>query len=198
MRSAHKNNLKLFIFAAMLSALSIVLGKVLAFNLGEVIRFSFENLPILFAAYAFSPIAAMLVALIADLVGCFMVGYAINPIVTLGAVVIGGVGGVVFHILKKLKLPLLATISLGVLSAHLIGSVIVKTIGLSAFYSMPLITLMLWRLLNYTIIGTLEGMILYLLFKNKYLISSLTSFKQGRAGDEEKSKSSEVDEDDLR
>ena len=61
------------------------------------------------------------------------------------------------------------------LCGHLVGSVVVKTVGLSAFYSMDLFVLMLWRLLNYAIIGTLEGFILYLLFKNKYLLSYFSS-----------------------
>ena len=54
-------------------------------------------------------------------------------------------------------------------AAHVIGSVIIKTLGLAAFYSMPVGILMLWRLLNYLIVGVLEGIILYILLKNRMI-----------------------------
>ena len=70
--------LTLTVMLTMLSAMSIVLGKLLAVNLGEVLRLSFENLPIIFAGLAFGPLAGAAVGLVADTVGCLLVGYAIN------------------------------------------------------------------------------------------------------------------------
>jgi uncharacterized BrkB/YihY/UPF0761 family membrane protein len=54
-----------------------------------------------------------------------------------------------------------------VLISHVFGSVLIKTVGLSAFYSFPLWELMLWRLLNYVIVAALEVMLIYILLKNK-------------------------------
>ena len=173
MRKKHEIPIKVTAALAMLSAISIIAGKYLAIPGGEVLRFSFENLPIIFAGIAFGPIAAMLVGACADLLGCLLVGYSINPLVTLGAIVIGAIGGSVWQILKKIPLPYLAKIVITVLSAHLIGSVIIKTIGLAAYYSMPLGILMLWRLLNYAIIGTLEIAVLYVLMKNRLIIGAV-------------------------
>ena len=42
-----------------------------------------------------------------------------------------------------------------------------KTIGLAAIYSMPYPLLMLWRLLNYAIVGTIDGIIVHVLLSNK-------------------------------
>ena len=86
-------DLKILCQLAMLIAISIVAGKYLAIGIGEVLRFSLENLPIIFAGIAFGPIAGILVGVAADLIGCLLVGYTINPIVTIGAAVIGGVSG---------------------------------------------------------------------------------------------------------
>ncbi len=192
--------LKILTVSAMLSALSIVFGKFLAFNVGEVLRFSFENLPIIFAAYALGPIAGMAVGAVADLVGCVLVGYAINPLVTLGAVLIGGVSGICFTLLKRLRAPLWAQASFGVTLGHLVGSVVVKTVGLSAFYAMALGVLILSRLLNYSIIGIAEGLILFLLFKNKYFSSYIRTFTRpyARAAvSKENNEDKESDENDL-
>ena len=163
---------------ALLSAISIIAGKYLAIPGGEVLRFSFENLPILFAGIAFGPISGAFVGAVADLVGCVLVGYAINPLVTAGAVSIGIVSGISALILKKFSLPLSVRITLSVALAHLVGSVIIKTIGLAIFYSMPTEILMLWRLLNYVIVGTVEGIILYVLMKNKLIIGQVESVRR--------------------
>ena len=50
-------DLKILCQLAMLVAISIVAGKYLAIGIGEVLRFSLENLPIIFAGIAFGPVA---------------------------------------------------------------------------------------------------------------------------------------------
>ena len=86
---------------AVLAALSIVLGKYLAVNVGENFRFSLENLPLILAGIYLGPVAGAFVGAAADLVGCLMVGYAINPVITLGAVSIGLISGIVARSLYK-------------------------------------------------------------------------------------------------
>lgn len=173
--------LRLTVFSALLAAISIVCGKYLAFNMGEFIRFSFENMPIIFAGMAFGPIIGAAVGVVADLVGCLLVGYAINPIITAAAGVIGLLSGISYFLPKENgKFSYLMRISLTVAAAHLIGSVIIKSFGLSVFYDMPLIVLMLWRLINYVIVGTVEGFILYHLMKNKRLTHEIASIMKGQ------------------
>lgn len=165
--------LKIAIMLSILAAISIILGKYLAIPGGEVLRFSFENLPIIFSGMAFGPIAGALTGAVADLVGCVLVGYAINPVVTLGAVVIGAVSGLVWMILSRTGLPRSVKIAISVSLAHLVGSVVIKTFGLAVFYSMPVGILMLWRLLNYVIVGVLEGVILYILLGNRLMVREI-------------------------
>lgn len=163
--------LRVTVACSLLVALSIVCGKFLQFPVGEALRFSLENLPILLAGMAFGPLTGALVGTVADLIGCLVVGYAINPLVTLGAAVIGLVGGAVYRFAARLPLGLRVTLTVAV--AHLIGSVVVKTFGLAQFYTIPFGALMLWRLLNYTIVGAAEGLLLTALLKNKTLRSLL-------------------------
>ena len=168
MKKANNRFLRIAVFSSFLAAMSIVLGKYLAINLGEVIRISFENTPIIFAGLAFGPIAGVAVGTVADLVGCLLVGYAVNPLVTLGAAVIGLLSGTVGIFTRRCGgVSRYLCIFAAVFLSHAVGSVVVKTIGLSAFYSMPTFALMLWRALNYLIVGTLEGVILSELFSNR-------------------------------
>lgn len=169
-------SLTILVISAFLAAISIVCGKYLAIRGGDVMRFSFENMPILMAGMLFGPVVGAAVGVVADLIGCVLVGYAINPVVTAGAASIGFVGGAIYFILGKIKkCPYGLKISSSVAGAHLVGSVIIKTVGLAAFYDMPLGVLMLWRLLNYVIVGVLEGVILWYLLKNKALVREINS-----------------------
>ncbi len=168
--------LRVLIISAMLAAVSIVLGKYLAFNIGELLRFSFENLPIIFAGAVFGPLVGAAVGIVADLIGCLLVGYAINPLVTLGAAIIGAVSGVVFKLPPTSRLSLLPKTAAAVSLSHILGSVIVKSIGLAAFYSQPLWAVMLMRLGNYTIIALIEGAILYPLLKSRALEHAINAF----------------------
>ena len=155
---------------AFLASFSIILGKYLALNFGESIRISFENLPILFAGFFFGPVAGASVAVTADIVGCFLVGYAINPIITLGACSIGFISGILGK--KALFKPKLNILFLVFLS-HLIGSVIIKTCGLVIYFSMPLIPTLIWRIITYLPIAFCESILLILLRKNKGLTNQL-------------------------
>lgn len=167
------NNLRLLAVSAFLAALSIVCGKYLALPVGNVLRFSFENLPILLAGMMFGPITGALVGIVADVLGCVMVAYTINPLVTLGAACIGLLGGVLFRLTKKL--PLLWQTCITVILTHLVASVIVKTFGLAAYYDMPFHILLLWRLLNYAVVGVVEWLLLYTILKNQALRRSFES-----------------------
>lgn len=161
--------------AAFLAALSIVCGKYLAIPVGTVLRFSFENLPLILSGMMFGPAIGAMTAVVADLLGCVMVGYAINPVVTVGAACIGLISGLCYRL--PLRIPPFFKISLTVLSAHIIGSVLIKTWGLAVFYDMPFYVLLLWRLLNYAIIGTAEGVLIHYIFKSSAVRRNLEKLR---------------------
>ncbi len=175
--SVRKNNtgkhLRILACSAIFVALSIVCGKYLQIPVGDVLRFSFENLPIILSGVIFGPLAGLIVGVLADLLGCVLVGYSINPLITLGAATVGTVSGICSAVLKRssLSIRLLPSVAL----AHLLGSVVIKTLGLAAWYDMPIPQLMLWRLLNYTIMGVLEYFLLLVILKNKTVSAQINS-----------------------
>lgn len=160
-----------------LAAIGIILGKFLAFNVTDFMRFSLENITILFTGIVFGPILGAAVGIVQDLVGCLAVGYAINPLITLGCATVGAISGALFRTSKKA--PFYVRITISVLSAHLLGSVLVKSLGLALVYDLPLGITAAWRLLNYAIVGTVEMILLCFILKSKQLltqINKITSF----------------------
>ena len=155
--------LRRLIFASLFSAMSIVFGKYLAFTMLTV-RISFENLPVLASGIMLGPVWAGAVGAVADLVGCVLVGYEINPIITAGAALNGIVAGVVARALRgkrALRIPV------SVASAHLLGSVLLKSLGFYVYYGTPYLAVMLERLGVYALISAAEIIMLGLLFSNK-------------------------------
>jgi Protein of unknown function (DUF1393). len=156
-------NVRVMVCAALFIALSIVLGKYLSFTIGAF-RISLENLTVLMAGIFFGPVCGVTVGLAADIIGSILVGYSINPIIALGAASIGLVSGLVFHYSGVKNLTLRTLLSVGF--AHVIGSMVIKSIGLYVYYSyaIPLLAL---RIPLYLAIGFVEFYIIVLLRKNR-------------------------------
>ena len=154
--------------AAMLTAMSVVIGifckNFLNFG-GGLFRVTFENLPIILSGIMFGPIAGGIVGAATDLISYFLSSQAYPPnlIVTLGAITVGFISGFVSKCL--VKKPSSKQIILSGAAAHIIGSMIIKPIGLYAFYGM----LVLWRIPLYLVIAPIEIMLLCLLYKNTAL-----------------------------
>lgn len=168
-------NTKVLVISAVFIAMSIVLGKFLAFNITSVIRISFENLPVIMAGIFFGPFVGAAVGIGADLIGCLAAGYAINPVITLGAAAIGFISGAVYEYAFKGK-PLART-ACSVGAAHLIGSLIIKTAGLYIAYPAIRSTL-IFRIPTYIGIAILETYIIFLLLRNKAFAAQLEKVRR--------------------
>ncbi|MBR6717745.1 MAG: folate family ECF transporter S component [Oscillospiraceae bacterium] len=163
------------VLMGLLAAMSIVLGKLLAINIGSAIRISFENLPILLAGILLGAPAGFLTGIVADIVGCLIVGYAINPVITLGAGCIGLIAGLLFHKLPETaKLPVRVFGS--VMPAHVIGSMLIKSAGLMLYYHYT-IEGVLPRVPLYIAIGTAESAIILLLLSNSLFAAQIERLK---------------------
>lgn len=165
-------NLRVLCAAAMLIALSVVLGKYLAVST-PIFRFSLENLPILMAGLFFGPVIGGVVGITADLIGCAIMSYAINPFITLGAALIGILPGLISLFATRGGKPLTpVVVCLSVAAAHIVGSMTVKTIGL-AIYTSTGTDKLLFRIPLYIVIGTVECVLLVLLTRNKLFMGEL-------------------------
>ena len=107
-----KNSTRTLTVLALLIAMSIVFSRVLSISTGFV-RFNLGSLPVLLAGIVFGPGAGFAVGALADMIGGILAGYAINPLITLGAASIGLVGGWLWQTLHTLRLGQRLLLSVG-------------------------------------------------------------------------------------
>ncbi|MBO5374977.1 MAG: folate family ECF transporter S component [Clostridia bacterium] len=167
-----KSKLKLFgsvktlTVSAMLTAISVVIGifckTALNFD-GGLFRITFENLPIILSGILFGPVIGGVVGLSSDLISYIFSSqvYPPNLLVTLGAIIVGVSSGIVsrYIIRKKGNVQIIASGTI----AHVLGSMIIKPIGLYQFYGI----LVLWRIPLYLAIAPIEILILCLMLRRK-------------------------------
>ena len=168
-----KRNTKLMLFsslgrltlAAMLTAMSVVIGifckTFLNFGTG-LFRITFENLPILLSGILFGPLVGGVIGSASDLISYLLSSQAYPPnlIVTLGATMVGVVSGFVSKCICKSRGYRQIIISSA--AAHIIGSMIIKPIGLFQFYGWAVLV----RIPLYIVIASLEIFVLCMLYKN--------------------------------
>ena len=158
-------SLKVMTMAAMLTAMSVVVGIFCKsfLNFGEgLYRITFENLPILLSGIMFGPIVGGVVGAATDIISYLLSPqtYPINIIVTLGAAAVGLVSGVVSRYVLRKKTG--ARIVFSCLAAHAVGSMIIKPIGLFAFYGWAV----LWRVPMYLVIAPIEIILICAMRRN--------------------------------
>lgn len=157
---------KTLAICSMLTALSIVIGifckNLLNFGNG-LFRITFENFPILLAGILYGPVAGTLVGAVSDTLSYILSTQtlAISPLITLGAAMVGLVSGATAKLLKKRSFSFRIVISAAL--GHLVGSIIIKSIGLYAFYG----SYVFIRIPTYLIICALEIFLIHLVLKNK-------------------------------
>ena len=168
MRIGLFGSLKIMTASAMLIAISVVIGifckTVLNFGCG-LFRITFENLPIIMSGIMFGPIIGGLVGAASDIISYLLSPqiYAINLTVTIGAVSVGVISG--FFAKYVFRKHGYARIIFPSIFAHIVGSMIIKPIGLYQFYGAAV----LWRIPLYLVIAPLEILVLCLLYRHNYM-----------------------------
>lgn len=158
-------NVRILCLAAMFAAMAVTLGSLAKFMFGTgPLRVTFENLPIIFCSVAFGPIVGGMCAFVADLCSCVIAGQALNPLISVGAVSIGVLSGIVSHyIVRNHRLWALVIVEF---VAHVIGSIVLKTWALSFFFAW---SILLWRIPIYFAILLVESYLLWVLLRNKHI-----------------------------
>ncbi len=165
-RAAGKAALKRLVLGAMLAAMSVVIGmfckSFLNFG-GGLWRVTFENLPIILAGVFLGPITGGMVGIVSDLTSYLLSPqiYPPNLIVTLGAFAVGMVSGLMARFILRERST--KQIALSAAAAHVIGSMIIKPIGLFQFYQWAVLV----RIPLYMVIAPLEILLLCLLWRQK-------------------------------
>ena len=164
-----KNSTRTLTVLALLIAMSIVFSRVLSISTGFV-RFNLGSLPVLLAGIVFGPGAGFAVGALADMIGGILAGYAINPLITLGAASIGLVGGWLWQTLHTLRLG--QRLQLSVVAAHVVGSIMINSLALHIFYGYAW-SVLAARVPNALILAAVNTVLLRLLMENKAVMAAV-------------------------
>ena len=163
---------------ALLIAMSIVFSRVLSISTGFV-RFNLGSLPVLLAGILFGPWAGFVVGMVADIIGGVLAGYAINPLITLGAASIGLVGGLGWQKLFHLRTG--NRLWCSVLAAHFVGSMVINSLALHIFYGYAWAVLIA-RIPNALVLTAVNTVLLRILLENRALMAVAKRYERFYAG----------------
>ena len=167
MNTDSRTQVRTLTMLALLTAMSIVFSRVLSISTGFV-RFNLGSLPVLLAALLFGPGAGFAVGAVADMVGGVLSGYAINPLITLGAGAIGFVAGVAWQKLTALRTGL--RLGCSVLLGYFVGAMVINSLALRIFYGYAWSVLLI-RIPNALILSAVSTVLLRILLENRTLMN---------------------------
>ena len=160
---------------ALLTALSVVLARLLTIIPSEVSRFSLEAVPILLAGLLFGPLPGAAVGFAADFIGCLFSPFGYNPIFCLPPILYGLCAGLFRPWLTQKISPL--RIAAAFLPAIVLGSILYQSWSLAFVYGGDafeafFLTKLASRSLQFGITFVLDVLIVWLLYKAKVFSSA--------------------------
>lgn len=157
-------DVRTLVFLGALVAMHLVLTRVFVLELGFT-RISLGSVCTILAGLWFGPVAGAVVGFTADIVGCFMKGYAVNPLITLAAI-LWGVIPVLFRplFLKGSRVKKSMWLCAGVTLASVISSLGLTTAGLVLFNGFNFFAIMPARIIQFCVMTVVYCVITNLLF----------------------------------
>ena len=119
------------ILMAALVAMQIILARFLSIQVSEILRISFESVPVILAGMWLGPLSGAIVALVADVLGTVLSGYGIwFPPIALGPVLVGVISGLSTKYIFRSDLSatrdswkvVLTVVAAGIVNSFLIGA----------------------------------------------------------------------------
>ena len=170
---------------ALLTALSVVLARVLTLIPAETTRISLEAVPIVLAGLLCGPLPGALVGFAADLIGCLISPFGYTPIFCVPPILYGLLAGLLRrYVLEKPTLPRTA---LAFFPAALIGSVLWQSMALALVYGGDakqafFLTKLVSRSIQFALTGGVDTLIVWLLLRRGAL-SGVQRHIRARGGD---------------
>ena len=157
---------------ALLTALSVVLARLLTIIPSEVSRFSLEAVPILLAGLLFGPVPGAAVGFAADFIGCLFSPYGYNPIFCLPPILYGLWAGLLRGYVWAR--PTIWRTALAVFPAALCGSVLWQSAALALVYGGEaklafFLTRLASRSIQFAVTGVIDTAAVWLLLRRNAL-----------------------------
>lgn len=164
MKKYNITNIKVLVFAGVLTAMSIILTRVVAIPIGTSIRLSVGQTPVYLCGFWFGPLVGGICGFLSDFVGAILQGYAPNPMISLTAILAGVLPGLFRRfVLKKMELwKVLAVIALH----GIVGSLGLTCIGLHMYYGTPWAVIYAQRTVQTLLLVPLNAVVVFFLYKS--------------------------------
>lgn len=165
---------------ALLTALSVILARLLTIIPSEISRFSLEAVPILLAGLLFGPVPGAAVGFAADFIGCLFSPFGYNPIFCLPPILYGLWAGLLRgYVWTK---PTVWRVALAVFPAALCGSVLWQSAALALVYGDKaklafFLTRLASRSIQFAVTGVIDTAAVWLLLRRNALSPVLHRLK---------------------
>jgi len=162
---------KTLAYCALLTAIQVVLARLIVPMPAADVRFSIEAVPVFLAGMLFGPMAGGLVGFAADLCGCLFSGYGYNPLFCVPPILYGVCGGLFRYYLARKSSYVRFLLTL--LPPVIAGSVLYQSLALTYVYGKGgaflanLLPRLGARSLQFTVTIVVEALVLDLLFRSK-------------------------------
>ncbi len=144
-------NVKTLVFMALLVAMHLVLTRVLVFDLGAY-RISVGSVCTILAGLWLGPVAGGVCGFASDIIGCFMKGYAVNPFITVAAILWGVLPALVRPLIaNKKKTGKTVGICVSIVVTAILSSLVLTTAGLVIMLGYNFYAIMPGRLIQFAI-----------------------------------------------
>ena len=165
---------------ALLTALSVILARLLTIIPSEISRFSLEAVPILLAGLLFGPVPGAAVGFAADFIGCLFSPFGYTPIFCLPPILYGLWAGLLRgYVWTK---PTVWRVALAVFPAALCGSVLWQSAALALVYGGEaklafFLTRLASRSIQFAVTGVIDTAAVWLLLRRNALSPVLHRLK---------------------
>ena len=144
-------NVKTLVFMALLVAMHLVLTRVLVIDLGAY-RISVGSVCMILAGLWLGPVAGGVCGFASDIIGCFMKGYAVNPFITVAAILWGVLPALVRPLIaNKKKTGKTVGICVSIVVTAILSSLVLTTAGLVIMLGYNFYAIMPGRLIQFAI-----------------------------------------------
>ena len=144
-------NVKTLVFMALLVAMHLVLTRVLVIDLGAY-RISVGSVCTILAGLWLGPVAGGVCGFASDIIGCFMKGYAVNPFITVAAILWGVLPALVRPLIaNKKKTGKTVGICVSIVVTEILSSLVLTTAGLVIMLGYNFYAIMPGRLIQFAI-----------------------------------------------
>ena len=153
-----------FVSVGMLAAVQIILSRFLAIQVGGFGRIALSPVATIVSGLWLGPVAGGLTGLIADLIGCLIQGYAVNPLITLAAMMWGILPGLLCPPPERKKSMKILTLVLAVVLTAAVSSLGLTTAGLVLIGGYNFYSIIITRLTQYAVTVPLYCLLVNLLY----------------------------------